>query len=83
IELLPLADNASGHLFSFQLMAQAAYFRQSVAEVPVEADYHAEHHSIPLGQAATYAFGNVACLARYLLARAGVYHSTIFPRRAA
>ncbi len=83
IETLPLGDNASGHLFSFQLMAQAAYFRQGVAEVPVEADYHADHHSIPLGEAAAYAFGNVACLARYLLAEAGVYHSPVFPRRAA
>jgi glycosyltransferase involved in cell wall biosynthesis len=82
IEVLPLDDNASGHLFSFQVMAQAAYFRQGVAEVPVEADYHAEHHSIPLGEAAAYAFGNLACLTRYVLAEAGVHHASIFPRRA-
>ncbi len=83
IETLPFGDNASGHLFSFQILAQAAYFRQEVAEIPVEADYHAEHHSIPLGEATAYAFGNVACLARYVLARAGVCHSPMFPRRAA
>jgi glycosyltransferase involved in cell wall biosynthesis len=83
IDALPLAANSAGHLFSFQILAQAAYFRQSVAEIPVDADYRSEHQSIPLGQAAVYAVRNLGCLTRYLLASAGLRHSATFPRRRA
>jgi glycosyltransferase involved in cell wall biosynthesis len=79
IETLPLEANASNHLFSFQIVAQAAYFSLEVGEVPVEADYRGEHTSIPLGQAAVYAVNMLFCLGRYLLARTGLHHSPIFP----
>jgi glycosyltransferase involved in cell wall biosynthesis len=82
IETLPLTENASGHLFSFQILAQAAYFGLEVAEVPVEADYHSEHHSISLPSAAAYAVTSVACLSDYLLARSGLRHSPVFPKLA-
>lgn len=83
VERLPLEANAAGHLFSFQVLAQAAYYGLDVREIPVEADYLAEHRSIPLGQAALYSFGNLVCLARYLLARAGLHHAPQFPPRGA
>lgn len=81
IEALPLAANTANHLFSFEVLAQAAYFDQRVAEVPVDADYLSEHTSISLRAAAIYAFATLTCLAKYLLARAGLRHSPIFPRR--
>ena len=81
LELLPLHANASDHLFSFQILAQAAYFGVDVREVPVEADYLGEHTSISLWQATIYSFNNLICLGSYLLAKAGIRHSKQFPRR--
>jgi glycosyltransferase involved in cell wall biosynthesis len=81
VEGLPLRANATNHLFSFELLAQVAYFGLEVAEIPVDADYHSEHTSIPLGQAAVYAFDNFRCLTRFGLARIGLVHTAQFPRR--
>jgi glycosyltransferase involved in cell wall biosynthesis len=81
IELLPLQANAADHLFSFQILAQAAYFAVDVREVPVEADYLSEHTSISLWQAVIYSFNNLTCLGKYLLAKTGVHHSDQFPKR--
>jgi glycosyltransferase involved in cell wall biosynthesis len=82
VEALPLDANASDHLFSFQILAQAAYFGIDVREVAVEADYLSDHTSISLREAAIYSFDNLVCLAQYLLARAGLRFSERFPRRA-
>lgn len=79
VETLPLEANAAGHLFSFQILAQAAYYGVDVREVPVEADYHAAHTSIPLGAAARYAVANFTCLGEFALARAGLRHCPQFP----
>ena len=81
VEALPLHANAPDHLFSFQILAQAAYFGVDVREVPVEADYLGEHTSISLWQATIYSFNNLVCLGSYLLAKAGIRHSKQFPRR--
>jgi glycosyltransferase involved in cell wall biosynthesis len=81
IQRLPLDANAPDHLFSFEIIAQAAYFGMEVREIAVEADYIGEHTSISLPAAVVYSFGNLACLARYALARAGLRHSAQFPRR--
>jgi glycosyltransferase involved in cell wall biosynthesis len=82
VERLPLEANAPDHLFSFEILAQAAYFGVDVREIAVEADYLNEHTSISLPQAVLYSFGNLACMARYLLARAGLHHVPQFPPRA-
>jgi glycosyltransferase involved in cell wall biosynthesis len=81
VERLPLDANTPDHLFSFEIIAQAAYFGLEVREIPVEADYVGEHTSIALPAAVAYSFGNLACLTRYTLARAGLHHSAQFPRR--
>jgi len=83
VETLPLEANASDHLFSFEVLAQAAHHGVDVREVPVEADYLSDHTSISLWQAAVYSFDNVVCLGKYVLAQAGLRHSAQFPRRPA
>ena len=83
IQTLPLAQNASNHLFSFQILAQAAYFGQVVREIPVECDYRSAHTSIPLWDATLYSFAVLACIAQFRLARAGWRHNGIFPVRPA
>jgi glycosyltransferase involved in cell wall biosynthesis len=79
---LPLHANASDHLFSFQILAQAAYYGVDVREVPVEADYLSEHTSISLREAVIYSFDNLFCLGAFVLAKAGLRHTEQFPRRA-
>src|SRR5882672_8458768 len=83
VETLPLHANAADHLFSFQILAQAAYYGVDVREVPVEADYLSEHTSISLWEAVIYSFDNLVCLGKFLLAKAGLHHSEQFPRRPA
>jgi glycosyltransferase involved in cell wall biosynthesis len=82
VETLPLHENAADHLFSFQILAQAAYYGVDVREVPVEADYLSEHTSISLWEAVIYSFDNLVCLGKYLLAKTGLRHCPQFPRRA-
>ncbi len=72
--------NSNTHLFSFQIIAQAAYVNAKAAEVPAEADYRDEHTSHSLHGASLYAVRTFGVLARYILARAGIYYSTIFPK---
>jgi glycosyltransferase involved in cell wall biosynthesis len=81
IEALPLEANSPNHLFSFEVLAQAAYFGQRVAEVPVEADYLSAHTSISLRAACVYALATIACMGKYVLAKLGLRHSPLFPRR--
>lgn len=82
IETLPLERAADNYLFSFQIIAQAAYFKLRVGEVPVEADYLSEHTSHALMGASLYAVQTFGVLGSYLLARANVRHSLLFPRMA-
>ena len=72
--------NADNYLFSFQIIAQAAYARARAAEVPVEADYRGDHTSHSLRGAAVYAVRTFEVLGQYVLARSGLYHPRIFPR---
>jgi glycosyltransferase involved in cell wall biosynthesis len=81
VETLPLHANASNHLFSFEILAQAAYHDVDVREVPVEADYLSEHTSISLREAVVYSFDNLFCLGKFLLAKTDLHHSEQFPRR--
>jgi glycosyltransferase involved in cell wall biosynthesis len=81
VETLPLRANASNHLFSFEILAQAAYHEVDVREVPVEADYLSEHTSITLREAVIYSFDNLFCLGKFLLAKTDLHHSEQFPRR--
>ena len=78
VQSVPLEANSEDYLFSFQIIAQAAYYRLSVAEVPVEADYHSEHTSHAVSGAARYAIQTYGELLAFLLARAGVRYNAIY-----
>lgn len=80
VDTLPWESTADNYLFSFQLIAQAAYYGLRVGEVPVEADYRGEHTSHHLPGAALYAIQTFGTLGQYLLARAGLRHTELFPR---
>lgn len=78
VENVPYQQNSEDYLFSFQIIAQAAYYNMRVGEVPVEADYKSEHTSHKLTGAFIYAFQTFAVLAEYTMARWGWVTSRIF-----
>ena len=76
---LPIGANSDDYLFSFEVIAQAAYFKLKIGEVPVEADYKSEHTSHNLFGAAIYAFKSRYILLRFLLSKYCLVHSEQFP----
>jgi len=69
LKKVPFEKNSDDYLFSFQIIAQAAYCNATTAEVPVEADYHGEHTSHRLSGAFLYAFQTFKVLYEYILAK--------------
>jgi len=80
-ETLPLQDNSDDYLFSFEIIAQAAYYGMDVREVPVEADYHAAHTSITLSRSVKYALTHLGTLGQLMMARTGIANGPQFPKR--
>lgn len=78
---VPWEKNSNDYLFSFQIIAQAAYVNATVAEVPVEADYRGDHTSHSLKGASIYAIQTFGILFNYLLARWRISFSALFPAR--
>lgn len=78
LESVPYEENKNDYLFSFQIIAQAAYYRFSVKEVPVEADYKNEHTSHSIKGASVYALQTFWVLAQFLLARMKLHYTKIF-----
>jgi glycosyltransferase involved in cell wall biosynthesis len=81
LEKVPYESNTNDYLFSFQIIAQAAYYRMRVQEVPVEADYKAEHTSHSIKGASWYAIRSFGVLAQFVLARAGIAYNKVFKRK--
>lgn len=79
LDQIPWEHNAEDSLFSFQVIAQAAYTGVRVAEVPVEADYKSAHSSLSTSGALRYAVQTFRVLAEFLLARNGIRYSACFP----
>ncbi len=80
LQTVPYINNANNYLFSFQIIAQAAYFKMPVQEVPVEADYKSEHTSHAVSGAAVYAIQTFLILGQFLLAKMGIIHNKLFPK---
>jgi len=80
LETAPIVNNTNDYLFSFEIIAQAAYYHFDVKEVPVEADYKAEHTSHSIKGASWYAIRTFYVLTAFLLAKCGIYNK-LFKRR--
>ena len=79
IETVGLENTSDDHLFSFQIIAKAAFARLRVGEIPVRCDYASEHTSINLRRSVVYALLTFGVLAQYLFAKAG-FPSKLFRR---
>lgn len=71
IETVGLEGTSDDHLFSFQIIAKAAYCRLKVREIPVRCDYAGEHTSISLKRSVVYALQTFGVLGLFILARLG------------
>ena len=77
---VPRTHTSNDYLYSFQIIAQSAYYRMKVGEVEVEADYINEHTSHGLRGATIYALHTFVILFSFLLARMNIKFSKLFPR---
>lgn len=71
IETVRLEGTSDDHLFSFQIIAKAAFCRLTVREIPVRCDYAGEHTSISLKRSVVYALQTFGVLFLFILARLG------------
>ena len=71
VETVGFLGTSDDYLYSFEVIAQAAYHKLPVAEIPVRADYGKVHTSISLKKAALYSFQTFGTLFSYLMAKAG------------
>jgi len=70
-ERVPFERNANGYLFSFEIIAQAAFQHLSIAEVPVETHYSGKKRGASLKHSIRYSLGTFKVLGLFLLARLG------------
>jgi hypothetical protein len=78
LEQVPYESNQNDYLFSFQIIAQAAYYKMHVKEVPVRADYKSDHTSHSIKGASWYAIRSFGVLIQFLLAKSGLYYNKVF-----
>lgn len=72
IEKIGLAKGADDYLYSFQIIALAAYFKARCGEIPVRADYHKAHTSVNYRRAAWNSFQEMGVLILYILRKLGI-----------
>jgi glycosyltransferase involved in cell wall biosynthesis len=65
-------ENANDYLFSFELIAQAAFHKLRVTEVPVETKYEGKKRGASFKNSIKYSLGTFKILAKYILAKIGV-----------
>lgn len=80
IETVGLEHTSDDHLFSFQIIAKAAFAGLRVGEIPVRCNYADEHTSINLRRSVVYATLTFGVLLQYLCAKLG-FRSKLFRRR--
>jgi glycosyltransferase involved in cell wall biosynthesis len=72
MDTVDLAQTSNGFLFGFEIIAQAAYHRFRIAEVPTRCYYGRDHTSISMFSSAVYFFESMGVLLQYLAARMGI-----------
>lgn len=71
IEGVDMTHTSNNFLFGFEIIAQIAYKRFKIGEVPVRAYYGQDHTSISLKQSTIYAIHSFKTLLKYIVARLG------------
>ncbi len=72
LESVQYEGNSNDYLFSFELIAQAAFQKIVFAEVPVETRYSGEKRGASLGKSIRYSLGVFLILMYFLVAKIGI-----------
>jgi glycosyltransferase involved in cell wall biosynthesis len=79
LERINLAGNSDDFVFDNQMLAQILWHGFTIAEVSCPTKYFPEASSINLRRSILYGFGCLATAVQFRLARAGLFHSNLFP----
>ena len=71
LEQVNYTKNTNGYLFSFELIAQAAFKKIPIAEVPVETNYQGEKRGASLRSSLRYSFATFKVLVLFYGAKLG------------
>lgn len=77
LEKVNFEENSNNYIFSFEILAQAAYSGARITEVPVDAAYTGEKRGASLKNSILYTLGVLSILGAYLLAKT-LYTSKLF-----
>lgn len=72
LEKINYRFNSNSYLFSFELIAQAAYHKTKIAQVPVETSYTGKKRGASLRSSIQYSLGTFKVLFLYILAKIGI-----------
>jgi len=72
LEKIDLTKGANDYLYSFQIIALAAYLKIKCGEVPIRADYRKAHTSVGYFRAAINSFQELWVLCLYIMAKLGI-----------
>ncbi len=72
LENINYGTNSNNYLFSFELIAQAAFKKMKVSQVPVETIYTGKKRGASLKNSIKYSLGTFNVLALFLLAKIGI-----------
>ena len=75
LEKVNYKNNANDYSFSLELLAQAAFHKIKVSEVPVEVDYSGEKRGASLKSSIVYSLKTLKVLLVYLAAKSGIRSS--------
>ena len=79
VEAVNFRANSNGHLFSFQIIAQASRLGFKIAEVPVTCRYFQGATQIDFKSSAIYGWGVLKTLFYYLGSKLGKRHPLFLP----
>ena len=71
IEKISFEGTSKDYLYSFEIIAQAAYYKMKVGEIPIRCDYRKAHTSVSIWKATIYSFQTLRTLVQYILAKLG------------
>lgn len=81
LETIPWQANSNDFVFDSQFLAQVAYFRFRMSDVPVPCRYFKEASSINFKRSARYGLLTLWTLWLYVLGRLGLYRAPLFVKR--
>jgi glycosyltransferase involved in cell wall biosynthesis len=81
MQRIPLSSMSKDHLFSFEIIAVAKFYRFIFAEVPVRCDYRRPHSSMRVGEGIVFVFHMCMVFVSYLFARWGIRYTKLFSRQ--